>query len=169
MLLADRSTILGVSSRLNLIFTAIAISLLSVSIFFWAQLSGLERGFFYGVFEDPPNQGFAADGPNYYQSLNVFYFWMSVCVGICLSASFVKNKFIRVVCILLLAFVTISTWNNLEYKNAVVALRSGFYFPYPWLKTSIYFDWYCLLAAAALLFIEVWAMRSAMSSSSAGG
>lgn len=53
---------------------AIAVLTASLCTFSWAVVSGVEYGFFYGVFHNPPSDGFAAHGPNYYQEHNVWYF-----------------------------------------------------------------------------------------------
>jgi hypothetical protein len=150
--------------RLKVASIAIAAVSLVVSIFMWAQLSGIEYGFFYGVFQDPPNSGFAAHGPNYYQSLNIWYFWISLCLSIVIIAKFFRHTIIGgVISILLLAFSAISTWNMTEYKQLVIEVRGdsfALYNPYPWLNSSIYFDWLLLFAFIVLLVIEISTMRA---------
>lgn len=140
-----------------------AVSLV-VSIFMWAQLSGFEYGFFYGVFQNPPNNGFSADGPNYYQSLNIWYFWVSLCLSVVIIAKFFRHAIIGgVICIPLLAFSTVSIWNMTEFKKLVIEVRGDsftWFDPYPWLNSSLYSDWFCLFALIILLVFEILMMRS---------
>lgn len=151
--------------------TSIAISAVSltVSLFMWAQLTGFEYGFFYGVFHDPPQIGFAAHGPNYYQSLNIWYFSIAICLTFVVTAKVFRHSITSgVLCILVLAFVTISTWNMTEYKQTVLAVRGNSFFwfdAYPWLNSSIYSDWFCIFAFGVLLVLEIWMIRSVRMSS----
>ena len=127
----------------------------------WANVSGNEYGLFYGVFSDPPFTGMVAHGPNYYQSINTWYFWISICLVGCLTTKFLRESIIlRGTCVLLLLFVLISTWEMLQYKRHVSDIaRGSFYHSYPWLESSIYWDWSLLFATVVLLVIEVWALR----------
>ena len=151
-------------NRLKVVSIAIAAVSLAAALFLWAQLSGFEYGFFYGVFADPPNNGFAAHGPNYYQSLNIWYFWVSLCLSVVLIVKFFKHTIIGgVFSILLLAFSAISIWNLTEFKKMVIDVRGdsfAWYNPYPWLERSLYFDWFCLSSLIVLLVIEISMMRS---------
>jgi hypothetical protein len=157
-------------NRLRTASLAIVAVSLAVSMFMWAHLSGFEYGFFYGVFRNPPSDGFAAHGPNYYQSLNAWYFSISLCLSFVMTAKFFRHTIVSgVLCILLLAFITVSTGEMIEYKNLVIAGLPGYsslwFDPYPWLNSSIYFDGFCIFAFVVLLVIEIWMMRSVRVSS----
>jgi hypothetical protein len=155
--------------------TSIAISAVSlaVSIFMWAQLSGIEYGFFYGVFREPPSRGisFSGGGWNHFQSLNVWYFWIAlVLCGNLVMKLFRQSAVGNGICIVLLTFLIIWLWDMNTYKSHLAAFPVGFYStPYPWLKASIYSDWFCLFAIVTLLIIEVSMMRMGRSSSDGFG
>ena len=147
--------------------TSIAISavLLAVSIFMWAQLSGFEYGFFYGVFQNPPSRGFAEHGaPNYYQSLNGWYLSICVCLSFVLITKFFRYRVASgVISILLLAFITISAWNMIDYKTYILPSSHSYLWSDRdwWLTSSIYIDWFCIFAFVVLLVIEIWMVRLA--------
>ena len=151
---------IGTLKRISIIAALVSIA---VSVFMWAQLSGIEYGFFYGVFQEPPTYGFAAHGPNYYQSLNIWYLTISICLGFVLITQFFKptvaGSFLR---ILILAFGAISTWNMIEFKKFVLGIREDsfvWFDPYPWLGSSIFSDWFCISAFFLLLVVQIWIGR----------
>lgn len=124
-----------------------------LSVLNWTLLSGLDYGPFYGVFMDPPSTGFSADGPNYYQSLNLWYLMITLCFAayIAFSRRSEIDGFILRVAALCLAIYPF--FNMLSFKYDVI-VNSG-RLDYRWLQNSIYVDVFCLASIVVLMTIEI--------------
>ena len=121
-------------------------------------MSGLEKGYFYGVFADPGNYGFS-DGWNFYQFINTSYF--TIVLGLCF---YIAGKFIRsqtitnYVCILSLSIALYPFWDMYFVKREILPV-GYFYVPYGyWLGISVYFDWVLLFVVLSLLIIQIFLM-----------
>jgi Fe2+ transport system protein B len=107
---------------------------------------------FYGVFADPPNfSGLAIGGPNYYQSINIWYFTIEICLVVYMVGMLLGRALPAVlVRILALCVSTFPFINMLMYKFPVRDSSSR----KEWLETSIYLDCICLVFVAAIVGIE---------------
>lgn len=123
----------------------------------WTWLSGLEYGYFYGVFSDPPTYGLAAHGPNYFQSMNIWYLVIILCFLVYLAASFRQATDGFVIRIAALCVAIYPYFNMLSFKYDVI-VNSGRR-DYSWLQNSIYVDVFCLVAIVVLMCIEIFRLR----------
>ena len=138
----------------SIILTIVAVALCLID---WFQVSGYKYGYFYGVFKDPPMNGFSADGPNYYQSINTWYFVISLCLLVFLSGKIARWAVAsNIICIVALCVSIFPFWNMLDFKTDVLSRFNS----YNWLSISIYLDWFCLVAIITLLFFEILLMIS---------
>jgi hypothetical protein len=119
----------------------------------WTWLSGTEYGYFYGVFSNPPTSGFAVDGPNYYQSMNVWYLLITSSFLVAIAAGFSRTIGGFVLRIATLSAATYPFINILYFKYDVI-VNSGRH-DYTWLQNSTYFDIFCLTAIVVLMYIEI--------------
>ena len=139
----------------QIISISLALISLLVCLFLWGQLSGFEKGYFYGMFKDVPQTRFSGVGEtNYFHAMNFWYLIIAVGFFVYVIGSYLKPLFISsIVCILSLSIVIYPFWDMLEYKNEVLTISSH-YRNDSWLNISIYFDWFLLLAAIILMFIQ---------------
>jgi hypothetical protein len=139
----------------KVISISLALFSIGICLFIWGQVSGLEKGYFYGVFQSPPYTGIIAHGPNFFQSINIWYF--IIAVGFCV---YIVGKFLKSwtasnsVCILSLCAGIYPYWDMFSYKKEVLAMKTKFSYEY-WLNNSIYFDWFLLFAAIILMIVQV--------------
>lgn len=137
---------------LNVLTMGLAVVSLVVCLTDWFHVSGSEYGMFYGVFVDPPSSGFSGDGPNYYQSINSWYFYISICLVLYLAGKFLGQSLPAVVArIFALCVAVFPFMNMLQWKYLVMTVELD----YEWLETSIYLDWGCLIALVTIMFIEI--------------
>lgn len=140
---------------LQIISISLALISLFVCLFLWGQLSGFEKGYFYGMFKDVSQTKFSGIGEtNYFHAMNFWY--LIIAIGFCgyIAGKYLKPLFISsIVCILSLSVVIYPFWDMLHYKNEVLTISSH-YRDNSWLNISIYFDWFLLLATVILLFFQ---------------
>lgn len=136
---------------LDALTLGLAIVCFAVCLTDWFQVSGGRYGMFYGVFVDPPPSGFSADGPNYFQSVNSWYFFISICLLLFLAGKLFGRSFPAVIVrIFTLCVAVFPFLNMLTYKYDVMTVELH----YEWLEISIYLDWACLIAMTGIMFIE---------------
>jgi hypothetical protein len=125
----------------------------------WTWLSGLEYGYFYGVFSDPPMNGFAVHGPNYYQSMNIWYLTITVCFTACVVFAVRRelDGFILRMAALCIAIYPYFKLLDFKYDVLVNSGRRD----YSWLQNSLYIDGFCVLSVFILLCVEIMRIRSA--------
>jgi hypothetical protein len=140
----------------------LAVAVLILSCFAWGSVSGLEKGFFYGLFSNPPTSGFAAHGPNYYQELNSWYFWIVLSAATLIILTFWSSHIGSLIKILLCCFSLISFWNMFDFKLSVLGLDRCCK-DYPWLRTSVYLDLFTALALFGILSKELISLVKASS------
>lgn len=125
---------------------------LAVCLTYWFRVSGSRYGMFYGVFVNPPPSGFAVHGPNYYQSINSWYFVISLCLLVFVVGKLLGRSLpavaarIFALCVAVFPFV-----NMLMYKYDVMTVELN----YEWLKTSTYLDWACMIVMVSIMCIEI--------------
>lgn len=137
---------------LNILTGVLVMVCLAVCLMDWFQVSGRRYGMFYGVIVDPPPSGFAVHGPNYYQSINTWYFIISICTIVFFAARLLGSAVASVGArILTLCVAVISFVNMLSYKYDVMTVK----LPYEWLEISIYLDWWCLITMAIVMCLEM--------------
>lgn len=119
----------------------------------WFQVSGSEYGIFYGVFADPQDfSGFAVGGPNYYQSINIWYFTIIICLIIYMVGVLLGRSLPAVIARgLALCIATFPFFNMLMYKLAVSDSSTR----KDWLEPSIYLDFVCLILIATIIGTEI--------------
>lgn len=128
--------------------------LLGLCMLVWGKLSGFEKGYFYGVFQNPPHTGFSGDGPNFFQTVNCWYFLISVCLIIYIIAIFLKPLIVSsFVCLSSLSVAIYPFWDSFSIKYGILAMESKFSYDY-WLKISVYIDWFCLIGIIILMLIQ---------------
>ncbi len=132
----------------------LAILVIGFSIFSWTVVSGSEYGFFYGVFQDPPNNGFSAHGPNYYQEHNIWYFAIIALTSVFAVIRIFIPKPERHVGAIFLIPVLIMFWNMTSYKLLVLGL-SICCDPYPWLRFATYTDALLGLIIFTIFILEI--------------
>jgi len=131
----------------SLATTSIALSFLN-----WTLLTGREYGHFYGVFSDPPTYGFAAHGPNYYQSINIWYIKIILCFVAYLSMRYLGSTIHGLVIrVLALCVAVYPFFNMLFFKYGVLDITDR----YAWLRNSVYLDWFCLTAIGFIIGFEI--------------
>lgn len=133
---------------------------LILSCFTWGALSGLERGFFYGVFSNPPTSGFAAYGPNYYQELNTWYFWIVLLTTALIVLALWSSNLGSLLKTLLCCVSIFPYWNMFDFKFTVLGLELCCEY-YPWLQTSVYLDMLAAGCIVAILSLELLALVKA--------
>lgn len=139
----------------NVIPISLALFSVGICLFIWGQVSGLEKGYFYGVFQSPPYTGVIAHGPNFFQSINIWYFIIAVGFCIYIVGKFLKSRTAsNAICMLSLSVGIYPYWNMFSYKNEVLAMKTKFSYEY-WLNNSIYFDWFLLFAVTILMIMQV--------------
>lgn len=139
---------------LQIISVSLALISLGICLFFWGQLSGFEKGYFYGMFQEIPQTGFSGGGTNYFHAINFWY--LIIAVGFCVYVigKYLKPLFISsIVCVLSLGIVIYPFWDMFQYKNEVLNISSH-YRNDSWLNISIYFDWFLLIATVILMLIQ---------------
>ncbi len=138
------------TQRLTAIAVGLAIVCLVICLTTWFQVSGYSYGMFYGVFSDSPASGFAIHAPDYYQSINSWYFFISVCLAVFLLGKLLGRSLLAVIVrVLAICISTFPFFNMLIYKFAVLSSRKE------WLETSIYMDCVCLILIASIVGIEI--------------
>lgn len=146
---------MGNKDLLKIISIALALVSLAACLFIWGQLSGFEKGYFYEVFLSPPSTGFSSSGPNFFQSINQWYFIIAIGFFIYSIGKFLKSLVLStIICILSLSAGLYPFWDMISYKREVLAMKTKFSYDY-WLNNSIYFDWFILFAAIILIFVQV--------------
>ena len=142
-----------------------SVSLASLSVcvclYVWGQLSGLEKGYFYGVFIPAPQPETAVYGHDFYQTVNIWYCFITA--GFCVYAAgrlLLSNAgFSNAVCILALSVGLYPFRDMFIYKKGIIDFdllyRSSSLPYFQWLKLSVYFDWFLLSAALILLIAQV--------------
>lgn len=144
---------IGIRGWSRVLATILALASLAVCVLNWSELSGLEYGYFYGVFANPPSSGFSGDSPNYFQSINIWYFVIVICLLIYLIAKLLKPPVVSLIlCISALSVSVFPLWNMLGFKYEVLEMHSPYY---PWLSNSIQLDVLCAAAISITIFIEV--------------
>ncbi len=139
---------------IRITLAAFAWILLGLCLFIWGKVSGFEEGFFYGVFRPPPPTRFSADGPNFYQTVNCWYFLIAVCLSIYIIATFLKPLALScVICLFSLAVAVYPFWHSFKFKYGILEMKANFPYDY-WLKISVYFDWFCLVGIMILMLIQ---------------
>ncbi len=141
----------------KIISITLALVSLFTCLFIWGELSGFEKGYFYGFIQNPPHiEGISGnDGTNFYQIINITYFIISI--GFC---AYVTGKLLKspvlsnIVCIVSLSLVTYPLFNILLYKNDFLPFNGSGSRVF-WLNNSIYFDWFFLFATVILLLIQL--------------
>lgn len=138
---------------------ALAVTCIGLCFLNWSRLSGLEYGYFYGVFSDPPTNGFAAHGPNHFQSINIWYVIIIVCLSLYVVGHYLRSlRGASVIKLLALCVTVFPYYNMLDYKFYLRDRWSR----YDWLESSFYIDIGCSLVLLGLLAIEILiAIRSA--------
>lgn len=139
--------------------SALVIASLALCFLNWTLLSGLEYGYFYGVFSAIPPNGFAAHGPNHFQSMNIWYAVISICFAVYLIAQSLKSSIvgliIRVIalCVSIYPYCTMLLYKYevLKTNSFVLTLSNS----YGWLWNSVYIDVVCLIAITVVLGIEI--------------
>jgi hypothetical protein len=107
------------TAMLNAITVGLAIVCFAVSLTDWFHVSGRKYGMFYGVFVNPPPSGFSGDGPDYYQSINGWYFVISICLIVFLAGKLFGRSLpaaaarIFVLCVSVFPFVNMLKWKYL--------------------------------------------------------
>jgi hypothetical protein len=139
--------------------TSIALALVSLTIciFIWGQVSGLEKGYLSGVLypyqPTTPEISFSG-GLSIFDRLNNWYFIITVGFCIYIIGKFLKSLIVSTaVCFLSLSIALYPFLDMLLYKNQILSI-SGYWKDNYWLNISIYFDWYLLIAALILMFIQ---------------
>jgi hypothetical protein len=140
-------------SKSTLISLLIAVSVIALCTFSWAVVSGTEYGFFYGVFTNPPTNGFAAHGPNYYQEHNLWYFKIIVFMMIFVAVKIVSARIGALISVLLVINLVL-LWNMILFKNEILSLEvcCGYY---PWLRTSVTYDGIAITGTFVLIVFEL--------------
>ncbi|MEP6946606.1 MAG: hypothetical protein ABJA02_11875 [Acidobacteriota bacterium] len=140
---------------LPLVLAAVCIGLCFLN---WSRLSGLEYGYLYGVFNDPPSNGFVANGPNHFQSMNIWYVVIITCLSLYVVGFYLGSRRGASVIRLLALCVTIFPYYNmLDYK---FYLRDS-WIRYDWIESSFYIDIGCAVVLLGLLAKEIlFAIRS---------
>lgn len=134
--------------------------LLGLCLLVWGKVSGFEKGFFYGVFQDPPSfsspsgLSFSGGGPDFFQTINCWYFLIAACLSIYIIATFLKPMIVScVICLLSLTIAAYPFWDSFNLKYGIIAMKANFPYDY-WLKISVYFDWFCLIGIMILMLIQ---------------
>ena len=118
----------------------------------WSRLSGLKYGYFYGVFADPPSNGFSIGGPNHFQSMNVWYVVIITCLIIYVFGRFLGSRLGGPVIRLTALCVTVFPYYNmLDYKFYIRDIWNR----YDWLENSFYLDIGCAAVIVGLLGTEL--------------
>jgi hypothetical protein len=141
----------------KIISITLALVSLFTCLFIWGELSGFEKGYFYGFIQNPPHiEGISGnDGTNFYQIINITYFIISI--GFCayVTGKFLKSSVIsNIVCMASLSIVTYPLFNILLYKNDFLPVKGPGSHVF-WRNISIYFDCFFLFATVILLLIEI--------------
>jgi hypothetical protein len=141
---------------LPLVFVVACIGLCFLN---WSTLSGPEYGYFYGVLSDPPSNGFAAHGPNHFQSINIWYIVIIICFAVyAVGDMFGPRGGGLVLRLLALSVAGFQYYSMLDYK---FYLRDRWN-RYDFLENSVYVDIACATALIVLLGIDIFAaIRSA--------
>lgn len=134
---------------------SLALISLLVCLLLWGQLSGFEKGYFYGMFKEVSQTGFSGVGEtNYFHALNFWYLIIAGSFFVYVLGSYLKPLFISsIVCLSSLIVAIYPFWDMLQYKNDVLT-TSSHYRNESWLNVSIYFDWFLLLAVIILIFAQ---------------
>ena len=119
----------------------------------WTLLSGLEYGYFYGVFRDPPTSGLVAHGPNYYQSMNVWYLVITLSFLVYVAARFRQTLYGFVMRVAALCVAIYPFFNMLYYKYDVMVISQKR--DVSRLQNSIYVDVFCLVSIVVLVGFEI--------------
>ena len=128
-------------------------SVIALSTFSWAVVSGTEYGFFYGVFTNPPTNGFAAHGPDYYQEHNLWYFKIVLFMMIFVAVKIVSARTGARISILLVINLVL-LWNMILFKNEILGLEVCCAY-YPWLRTSVTYDSIAIISTLVLIVFEL--------------
>ena len=130
--------------------------LLVLCVISWSLVSGLDRGFFYGVFAEP-SYPFGAHGPNYYQEHNLWYFKISLLILTFIAVKSVNSRAGSVAGIALFCINLVFYWNMVSFK--LISLQSEVCCQNkPWLQTAIYIDIFAAVVIIVILCMEVISM-----------
>ncbi len=139
---------------------SIALALVSLisCIFIWGQVSGFEKGYLSGVLYSTeliePKISFSGGGFSIFDRLNNWYFIITIGFCIYIIGKFLKPLIVSsAVCLLSLSIALYPFSDMLFYKSNVLSISNHNRDDY-WLNISIYFDWFLLLAAVVLMFIQ---------------
>lgn len=132
----------------------LSVAALVFSCLAWGLVSGLEEGFFYGVFSSPPSNGLIAHGPNFYQELNVAYFWIVMLTVALIILTFWSNEVANITKISLCCACIFPYWNIFSLKLSVLGLERCCT-DYPWLRTTLYLDIVAAVGIVAILSLEI--------------
>ena len=132
----------------------LALVSLAIGLFFWGELSGFEKGYFYGIFQNPPQTGTVVFTFNHFQSINIWYFIITVGFCVYIIGKFLKPLLVSSsICILSLSIVFYPFWDMLQYKNEMLNVSHHYREDF-WFNISIYFDWFLLFATIILMFTQ---------------
>lgn len=141
---------------INIVPIILALGSIGTCVIFWGLVSGFERGYFYGVFHNPPpTPGIAVHGPNFFQQINIWYF--TVFVGLC---GYIFGKLFKplvvstVICVFSLSVALYPFWDMYFYKREVLEIDYPFSYTY-WLRVSTYFDWLMICTVIALMLFQI--------------
>ena len=135
----------------------LAIVSLVTCLFIWGQISGFEKGYLYGLIQNPPRiEGISGQGgTNFFQVINTWYLitvlgFCAYIIGKCLKPLVVSS----IICMVSLSVVILPLFNILQYKyDFLPVTRPGS--DVFWLNNSIYFDWFFLFATVTLMFVQI--------------
>jgi len=136
----------------------LAVACIGLCFLSWSRLSS-KYGYLYGVFTDPPTHGFAAHGPNHFQSINIWYIIISICFAVyAVGHIFGSRSGGLVVRLLALSVAGFQYYNMLDYKFYLRDIWSR----YDFLENSVYVDIACAAVLIVLLGTDIFAaIRSA--------
>ena len=141
-------------SSVRTISIILALVSIGICLVFWGLVSGLEKGYFYGVFQDPPHMGFAVHAPNFFSVTNTWYFIIAIGFSVYIIGKFLKSLIAStIVCILSLSVALYPFWDMYFYKREVLGIETRFSYDY-WLRISTYFDWFLFCTAIVLMIMQ---------------
>src|SRR5688500_15168074 len=121
-------------------------------LYIWGQLSGFEKGYFYGVFytkQPDPNIIGSYFGSDIFEHINNWYFTITFGFSVYMIGKCLKSMMLSsIVCIVSLCIALYPFFDMLVYKT------TDHYGIKQWVNNSIYFDCFLLFTVIILMFIQ---------------
>lgn len=129
-------------------------------LFMWGRISGLEKGYLYGVFQAHPSLNGFGWYIDSYQHFNNWYFYITIGFGIYLVSKLFKPSFVSsVICVLSLAIVFqqhLDMWGYLSYRLFYAARTND----NVWMQNAPYFHLVLFVVVVFLIAAEFFLMNA---------